>query len=39
MYFEDADTAACRLTKVPVGAYVEQVYDVGDMSTLGIGTT
>jgi hypothetical protein len=38
MYFEDADTSAYRLTKVPVGAYVEQVYDEGDMSTLGIGT-
>ena len=37
-YADDQDSAANALVKRPVAAYVEQVYQYGDFSLLGIGT-
>lgn len=37
-YADDEDTAAKVLVKKPIAAYVEQVYQYGDFSGLGIGT-
>ena len=37
-YAPAKDPAAGRMVKVPIAAYVEKVYDLGDFSELGIGT-
>jgi len=37
-YADDEDAAAKVLVKKPIAAYVEQVYDYGNFSGLGIGT-
>lgn len=37
-FADDEDNAAHTLIKKPIAAYVEQVYEYGDFSGLGIGT-
>lgn len=38
-YADKVDGVARALVRVPVAAYVERVYDAGDLTELGIGTT
>lgn len=37
-YAKEDDAAAKRMIKKPIAAYVERVYEYGDMTTLGIGS-
>jgi hypothetical protein len=37
-YADSKDTSANEIIQIPVGVYIEQVYDYGDLSLLGIGT-
>ena len=36
-YADSEDAAAKAIVKKPVAVYIEQVYDYGDLSQLGIG--
>jgi len=38
LYVEDVDESAKSIVKKPIGVHVEQVYENGDFSLLGIGT-
>lgn len=38
MYADRDDDTAKRIVKLPIGVYIEQVYELADFAGLGIGT-